>query len=578
MHADDQEDQTQTSAPPLPSLRSLSLDALSLDDGGALRDAEPHRQRALVGSHSLPISSSTTTASSEDVSSSSASSSPSSTPPPPPALDHKSSFIQRPLHALTYNKTRSYTSPHLLAHQDETLFPVSESFALRRRRRDEANIEHARFAVGRMLHTRKAASFSEGVEPATAERMADTDVFLGGSCNPTTWRREVAIPLLEDARVKYFNPQVDDWYEELIQIETRAKETAKVVLMVIDNATRSMVCINESVEYICRGRRVVLVVDDIAPGTIVEGAEVTPEELADLNGARECLRHLARKKRVRMFATVRAAVLGTIEWVRADNLTTFVPEVPRLRKRSSIVLNRWSGQIKPRRNTSRSASSTSVLSLVAPTTSSSNGHDESSSSRPKALSSPSKSASLPPATSSAESIVQHLGCKLYGSYSGGSVYLGGNVDATSWREKVAVPLLQKAGIPFYVPLLDYLTFDAPPRTVGTPHVSRAERWQEIDAEKDSAELILFVIPKQARSIAAMTEAVELVASWHAMLLVIEPLEDGCMVTKDGRVIAGREFKDLARARAYLQEMAERNDVQVLSSVEEAVESIVEQLS
>lgn len=91
------------------------------------------------------------------------------------------------------------------------------------------------------------------------------------------------------------------------------------------------------------------------------------------------------------------------------------------------------------------------------------------------------------------------------------------------------------------------------------------------------QLILFVIPRRARSIAAMTEAVELVASWHAMLLVIEPLEDGCIETQDGSVVGGREFKDLARARAYLREMAERNDVQVFASVEEAVECIVDSL-
>ncbi|GAB9470119.1 Valine-trna ligase [Globisporangium polare] len=525
---------------------TLSLEALSLET--------PRNADALTSSVSA-------------LSSPAASSSSSSASPPPPPL-HSDSFIKRPLHALVYSKNRSHTSPHLMQHQDQTLFPVSDSLAQRRRHHDAANFEHVRFAAGRMLPARKAASFSEGVEPATAERMADTDVFLGGSCNPTTWRRDVAIPLLEDAHVKYFNPQVDDWYEELIQIETRAKETAKVVFMVIDNATRSMVCINESVEYICRGRRVVLVVDDILPGTLVEGSEVTAEEIADLNGARECLRNLAIKKEIRMYDNVREAVLGTIRWVREDNLTTYIPEVPRLRKRSSIVLNKWSGQIRPRRNTSRSASSTAVLSVVSQKSlEAENGHPNGS-----PLQTSSSSGQL-----SSESIVQHLGCKLYGSYTGGSVYLGGNVGATSWREKVAVPLLQKAGIPFYIPYLDYLTFELS-RQPGSPKVSsRTDRWKEIDAEKDRAELILFVIPKQVRSIAAMTEAVELVASWHAMLLVIEPLEDGCIVSRDGSVIVGREFKDLARARAYLQEMAERNDVEVFASVAEAVESIIERL-
>ena len=31
-------------------------------------------------------------------------------------------------------------------------------------------------------------------------------VFLGGSCNPTVWRKEIAIPNLEKAGVTFFNP------------------------------------------------------------------------------------------------------------------------------------------------------------------------------------------------------------------------------------------------------------------------------------------------------------------------------------------------------------------------------------
>lgn len=31
-------------------------------------------------------------------------------------------------------------------------------------------------------------------------------VFLGGSCNPTAWRRDQSIPLLEREGVTYYNP------------------------------------------------------------------------------------------------------------------------------------------------------------------------------------------------------------------------------------------------------------------------------------------------------------------------------------------------------------------------------------
>ena len=37
---------------------------------------------------------------------------------------------------------------------------------------------------------------------------AGVGVFLGGSCNPTTWRKDIAIPLLDAAGSSYYNPQV----------------------------------------------------------------------------------------------------------------------------------------------------------------------------------------------------------------------------------------------------------------------------------------------------------------------------------------------------------------------------------
>ncbi|DAZ94841.1 TPA: hypothetical protein N0F65_012530 [Lagenidium giganteum] len=454
------------------------------------------------------------------------------------------SLTNRPMHSLCKSKKRSKTSP--------TLVPRKA------KENEKPQNMQAPIPVKNKGLERKVHSFSDAMT-STGEMVTDleaVDVFLGGSCNPTTWRKDTAMPLLDAANVHYFNPQVDEWYEELIQIETHAKETAKIVLMVIDNLTRSIVCINESVEYICRGRRVVLVVDDIIPGTMVEGAELSSSEIADLNGARECLRALALKKKVRVYDNVAAAIKGTIGWLVEDNLTVLAPAVPRLRKRSSIILNEWSGHVRPRRNTSRSCSSSSILSLISAGSDSDNEDTENSSGSPS------------------QEFVKHGGVNGHG-YQSGSVYLGGNLQAT-WREHVAIPMLQQAGIPFFIPFQDYLSFELQRLAGAAPVSNKHDRWREIENEKADAELILFVIPSSSRSIAAMTEAVELVCSRFAMLLVIEPLQEGCKVEDDSH-IHGREYKDLARARAYLQEMAERNDIEVFSSVRCAVESIVERL-
>ncbi|KAI5727259.1 hypothetical protein M8J76_017111 [Diaphorina citri] len=34
------------------------------------------------------------------------------------------------------------------------------------------------------------------------------EIFLGGSCNPTTWRQDEAIPLLKNLGITFYNPKI----------------------------------------------------------------------------------------------------------------------------------------------------------------------------------------------------------------------------------------------------------------------------------------------------------------------------------------------------------------------------------
>ena len=131
-----------------------------------------------------------------------------------------------------------------------------------------------------------------------------TEVFLGGSCNPTTWRKEIAIPMFEEHGIRYYNPQVDEWTEELTAIEGKAKEAATVQLFIVDGQTRALASILEATEYLCRGRVVVLAVQDIPPGQSILGEEVGVEELKDLNRARTYLRESATRHGVPTYANV----------------------------------------------------------------------------------------------------------------------------------------------------------------------------------------------------------------------------------------------------------------------------------
>uniref|UniRef100_A0A2M4AEJ2 Raw n=2 Tax=Anopheles triannulatus TaxID=58253 RepID=A0A2M4AEJ2_9DIPT len=80
-----------------------------------------------------------------------------------------------------------------------------------------------------------SASDTTTLEPSAA----GPEVFLGGSCNPTTWRADVAIPTLDQLGISFYNPQVSHWTPDLIELEHRAKEKAKVLFFVLDSQTRS---------------------------------------------------------------------------------------------------------------------------------------------------------------------------------------------------------------------------------------------------------------------------------------------------------------------------------------------------
>jgi len=142
------------------------------------------------------------------------------------------------------------------------------------------------------------------------EKAATLDVFLGGSSNPTTWRRDIAIPRLEKAGISYYNPQVDEWHSGLVEIENQAKAKAKVLLFVIDNVTRAIASIAEAAYYIGHGRNVVLVIQYFKETdfTAKNGTEtvngIRKTEMKDLNRGRTYLEDIAKQRGVHVFEKI----------------------------------------------------------------------------------------------------------------------------------------------------------------------------------------------------------------------------------------------------------------------------------
>lgn len=85
-------------------------------------------------------------------------------------------------------------------------------------------------------------------------------IFLGGACGGSTWRRDIAIPLLEAAGVSFHNPQLAPgaWTEGDEIEDMRAKAEAEVLLFVISEATRGVASVAEVAYLIASGRPLAL--------------------------------------------------------------------------------------------------------------------------------------------------------------------------------------------------------------------------------------------------------------------------------------------------------------------------------
>merc|ERR1711998_391084 len=138
------------------------------------------------------------------------------------------------------------------------------------------------------------------------------EVFLGGSCNPTTWRHRLAIPTLTANAVSYYNPQVEEWSPELLGLEEQAKQRAAVLLFVIDGDTRAIFSMLEALQYVTEGRKVALAVIDVEEGQAIDGIQVGVREMKDLNRARVYLKETAARKGVEVRDTAEAAIQDAV--------------------------------------------------------------------------------------------------------------------------------------------------------------------------------------------------------------------------------------------------------------------------
>ena len=72
-------------------------------------------------------------------------------------------------------------------------------------------------------------------------------VFLGGTCNESTWRNRM-IPQLNEVGIEWYNPVVPDWTEVCMAQEIKERENCDFCLYVITPLIRRVYAIAEVVD------------------------------------------------------------------------------------------------------------------------------------------------------------------------------------------------------------------------------------------------------------------------------------------------------------------------------------------
>lgn len=140
------------------------------------------------------------------------------------------------------------------------------------------------------------------------------EVFLGGSCNPTTWRSDIAIPMLKKMGITYFNPQVEDWSTELIEVEHRAKAAARALLFVLDSETRAVAASVEAAHLAAAPRDLLLVLRPYTRRQNIGNETISDHEYVELSRARATLQEAVERRGLPAFTDIPAALkcAGTV--------------------------------------------------------------------------------------------------------------------------------------------------------------------------------------------------------------------------------------------------------------------------
>jgi len=442
------------------------------------------------------------------------------------------------------------------------------------------------------------------------------DTFLGGSCNPTTWRQDTAIPHLKAKDITFYNPQQANWSPEMIELEHQAKVTSQILFYVLNDQTRNVASMIEVSQYAGSNRRLIVVLTPYpGPEHTINGEQLTKAEYEDLQTAMETVQDLIERQGIPVFTNLKVALACTTK-VLKENLSIeelglkdqaqpvklahiqIGDKLIRLReafdtldttKCSKLSLSeiKMAFRIHVHRDLSPqdlraicSSHGVNAPLSALPLDEISITFDEFcsivSEYKNKAGDQSKAWDTVMSKTlhflSTVATPVAKVGAWLGNFFPARSrtfsssnlgrrgssirdVYLGGS-QGSNWREHLAIPNLKKSGLTFY-----------------NPAAWSSTRLIPIEASAmDNSRVLLFVIQSNCRSVSAMCQAAYLIGLGCNVVLCVQHIPADARL--EGEAVTKLAVKDYNRGRSYLSDFANREGVPVFDAIDEALDCVI----
>ncbi|XP_065170859.1 uncharacterized protein raw isoform X3 [Atheta coriaria] len=412
------------------------------------------------------------------------------------------------------------------------------------------------------------------------------EVFLGGSCNPTTWRTDTAIPELQKHGITYYNPQVSAWAPELVALEHNAKQSACLLLYVVDSQTRSVVGMLEVAYLVASGRCVVLVAYPYREGQAIMDEPITQSEYLDLVNGQTSLLALVKSQGIKVHNSLATALQctanilrnGTTNGMTADEQVTH--KLKKLREVFDSFDANQTGEISLtsvvdayQRLTNKTIDLRSLCDYLS-TKRADAAHLRISFDQfcvlvaefgvddvgvePFATSGDDWLSRQLPFNNQSESNNLKSANNETMSF---DLFLGGSRSGKDWRAQFE-PLLKEKNITYC-------------SSNGSSDACVTENTLvQLKRPLDNSRVLLFYITNDTRSLSSMILAAHYLGLERDVVLCIEHLAaEGVQIA--GENLTTQAIKDYNRGRVYLADMAKRKQIPVFESITEAVHAAID---